>query len=154
MTDEREQKAYEQKMRAAERAHDGNTEFFHKVNEATITTGNLAIRNVMRQYRRLISVLNAVGVAAVVLNTNSFSADYASANLVMPGCRNFTAETTFRNLADAFLQGNCAGIVDGLYYTQADQKCGVKGVTVDQVVRVVVQYIDSQPAHSTNNLEN
>ena len=46
MNDQYEQSkyAYEQKKHDAERAHDQNNEFFHKVNEAAITTGTLAIR--------------------------------------------------------------------------------------------------------------
>jgi hypothetical protein len=52
---------------------------------------------------------------------------------------------SYRNADDAFLQGVGAGIVDGLHYADVE-KCGPKGVTTGQMVRVVVQYIDSQPA--------
>ncbi|WP_409997233.1 Rap1a/Tai family immunity protein [Bradyrhizobium cosmicum] len=47
--------------------------------------------------------------------------------------------------ARAFLQGYCAGLVVGLRYMY-DDACVPDGATPNQVLRVVVQYIDSRPA--------
>jgi hypothetical protein len=44
MTQPDPQKVYEINQRAAERAHDGELTFFHAVNEATIKSGENAIR--------------------------------------------------------------------------------------------------------------
>jgi hypothetical protein len=53
---------FEQGRRDAERAHDNNDEFFHKVNEAAITAANLALRmSLLLNGGAAISVLSFIG---------------------------------------------------------------------------------------------
>ena len=62
---------------------------------------------------------------------------------IMPGCRGLVADSS-GNLGD-FRQGICAGSINAIIRFDPDI-CLPKGSTVGQAVRVVVQYIDSQPA--------
>jgi hypothetical protein len=64
-----------------------------------------------------------------------------SANFVMKGCR----EGVARGGSDLYRQGYCFGILTGLAYDN-QMVCIPKGVTNEQTLRVVVRYIDQQPA--------
>jgi hypothetical protein len=66
--DENTKYLYEQNKRDAERAHDVNTEFFYRVNDATIATGTLAVR---------MSLLVNGGAAIAIL---AFIKDLSAAN--------------------------------------------------------------------------
>jgi Rap1a immunity proteins len=63
-----------------------------------------------------------------------------SAMNVMRGCRSYIAETS----KDVFLQGVCVGTVLTLV-DLGEGVCFPKGETVEQAVRAVAAYIDSQP---------
>ena len=81
-------------------------------------------------------------IAAIILHCEeALAEDIATANFVMPGCREFLTRTS----QAAFAQGYCAGTVRALVYT-APGVCAPLTGTNEQAVRVVVQYIDSQPA--------
>lgn len=72
------------------------------------------------------------------------SPDTKSANVIMPGCRHFLSTS-----AD-FGSGVCAGQVNALaqtgrLMTQSLANCVPEGVTNEQLVRVVVAYIDRIP---------
>jgi hypothetical protein len=71
---------------------------------------------------------------------------YNSANAVMPGCRAF-ADTANNNQL-YFEQGIRAGLVSGILDTAARFHgiCVPPQVIQGQAVRVVVQFIDAQPA--------
>jgi hypothetical protein len=61
----------------------------------------------------------------------------------MPGCRDFLGGGTDSAHLDAY----CVGLVIGVArYAYAPSICLPLEVTDEQIVRVVVQYIDSQPA--------
>ena len=63
----------------------------------------------------------------------------------MSGCRFFDGPTTSHNPRfDPFGQGYCIGLPEGLDYEGV--QCRPREVTLGQIVRVVVQYIDSRPA--------
>ena len=64
-----------------------------------------------------------------------------SANFVMKGCRLFASE---KHNSDLFYQGYCMGLLVGLPY--ADPMICMPRATNYQTARVVVQYIDQQPA--------
>lgn len=69
--------------------------------------------------------------------------DIYSANYVMPGCRDFLGKGT----GSAHLGGYCVGLVIGVArHAYAPSICLPREVTDEQIVSVVVQYIDSQPA--------
>ena len=82
-------------------------------------------------------------VGALVLATSTVSAetDFTSANALVPGCRAHVNNQP----SDLFMEGVSAGIIDALFFMDKDS-CPPRGVTNDQLARVVVQYIDSQPA--------
>jgi hypothetical protein len=68
--------------------------------------------------------------------------DRSSANFAMKGCRLFAGD---QPLAASFNDGHCVGLIEGLVYAHP-MICTPPGVTKQQAVRVVVQYIDQQPA--------
>jgi hypothetical protein len=73
------------------------------------------------------------------------------ADYIMPGCRDAASLVTFSNAGEsqeqASLMGFCAGIVVGLSVMgQPYGICVPAGTTSQQVARIVVQYIDGQPA--------
>jgi Rap1a immunity proteins len=59
----------------------------------------------------------------------------------MRGCRDYVTSKT----GDAFLRGYCLGLVEGVA-KNATNICPPHAASNEQAVRVVVQYIDSQPA--------
>jgi hypothetical protein len=82
-------------------------------------------------------------IAALLLSGGSAFAeeDFASANYMMRGCRDAVA------LRENFLSGACMGTVDGLVFAARNREiCALSQVTVEQLLRVVVQYIDGRPA--------
>jgi hypothetical protein len=86
----------------------------------------------------------------VVLNYGVAVAQQApsSADYWMPGCRDAAALIHFSNdgdSSDLVKVGFCVGIIDGISYRGASSGlCVPVGVTAQQAVRVVVQYIDGQ----------
>jgi hypothetical protein len=61
----------------------------------------------------------------------------------MPGCRDFIGSGTGK----AHVRGYCVDLVMGIARdAYAPRICLPRGFTDEQIVRVVVQYIDSQPA--------
>ena len=90
--------------------------------------------------------------AGALLAINVFSAeptlaatDLHTAAGVMPGCRNFLAG----NDTSLLVQGMCFGEVTALFETFAG-KCAPPDVPGQQLMRTVVEYIDSQPGARLN----
>jgi hypothetical protein len=85
--------------------------------------------------------------ALTVTAAGAAEADY-NANFVMPGCRVLLtySSSTFN---PTFQAGLCAGLVAGARYAvyrRPDECADVpKGATNEQLVRVVVQYIEKRP---------
>jgi Rap1a immunity proteins len=94
---------------------------------------------------RQFSLPSSIGVvAAVVLTANLASAQRVNkdpASHILPGCRDFI--TTRKN--DAFARGLCVGLVK-VIFEYAPSICPPDGVKNDQIVRVVVNYIDGERA--------
>ena len=83
-------------------------------------------------------VLAVLGAYAAFAQKDIYSADY-----LMPGCRDFIGADT----DNAHLRGYCVDLVIGLARdAYAPRICVPREATDEQIVRVVVQYIDSQPA--------
>ena len=75
--------------------------------------------------------------------------DLSSANALMPACREWAmAMEGTRLRGDPFLRGLCIGTVDGIFYVDDGICPSRKGgkISLGQVVRVVVQYVDNHPA--------
>ena len=74
-------------------------------------------------------------------------ADYFSANSFMPGCRSIIEKGPGRfavtNAQTAFDSGRCVGFVTGI--AAIDPGSCAPTVTLDQLLRVVVKYIDERP---------
>ena len=102
----------------------------------------------MRHFHRLTLCASQVVAAALVSSTLA-ATDTSSANYVMPGCRDFISSNSLTP-AYPFVQGFCAGVIQGLIYDSHDI-CLPSGVEKGQAVRIVVQYIDSQPARLHEN---
>ena len=90
--------------------------------------------------------------AVAVLAINVFfagptlaAADLHTAAGVMPGCRNFLAG----NDSALLVQGMCFGEVTALFETFAG-KCAPPDMPGPQLMRTVVEYIDSQPRARLN----
>ncbi len=83
---------------------------------------------------------------AAVAEPNQTSADY-----IMPGCRDAASLITFSHTGeseeDVSRMSFCMGVVVGLSFIgQPYGICVPPGTTSQQATRVVVQYIDGQPA--------
>jgi hypothetical protein len=73
-----------------------------------------------------------------------------SAIFRMPGCRSFANQDNL--LRYDFSGGVCSGIVEALMSVGATLGiCRSPESTVDQGVRIVVEYVDSQPARLNEN---
>src|SRR6516164_3499569 len=73
--------------------------------------------------------------------------DRWSANYLMPACRNWI---TFAGDRQGIDEALCAGIISGLAYTVKflppdSSSCTPEGVTIGEMVRVVVAYIERRP---------
>jgi hypothetical protein len=84
----------------------------------------------------LFGVALALAVTAAQAAENPYSANY-----LMPGCRDYLR----RNNDGFFMQGRCAGLIEGLLYLD-NFTCPPKEVIMGQKIRVVVAYIDARPA--------
>jgi Rap1a immunity proteins len=93
--------------------------------------------------RQLLSGIGFI-VAAVLSTYPAFAQkDIYSADYIMPGCRDFIGAGT----ANAHLRGYCVDLVIGVARdAYAPAICLPREVIDEQIVHVVVQYIDSQPA--------
>jgi Rap1a immunity proteins len=88
-----------------------------------------------------LSLHGIVLIAVLILSCGAaFAEDIASATYMMRGCREAVATPNKDNALPAM----CVGTIDGIAFGSGT--CFPTGVTVDQLVRVVVQYIDSRPA--------
>jgi hypothetical protein len=91
-------------------------------------------------------------IAVIALNCGAtFGQDTDSANYVMPACR----ATLNRDLQTQVLLPMsmlCAGLVEGIHFA-ASGVCHDQRVTREQVLRVVVKYIDDRPARLNENFK-
>jgi len=69
--------------------------------------------------------------------------DTNSANYVIKGCRDIEKRGT--STQNINLQGLCAAAISAIANSD-DGRCMPQNVTIGQAVRVVIAYIDSQPA--------
>ena len=96
-------------------------------------------------------------VVALILNCQIAFAqqDQYSADNIMPGCRDAAALITFSKPSNEYsdLAHFCLGIIVGLSYLGRSDStiCVPVDVTRLQAVRVVVQYVDGQPARMNEN---
>jgi hypothetical protein len=91
-----------------------------------------------------------IGTTLAALAVTAASADERSANFLMPGCRaaaGLVAVTT----ANVEVTGICTGVVWGVAdMLSRSSSCPVcinvpEGVTYEQMVRVVIKYIEARP---------
>ena len=118
---------------------------------------NAAKRNGELLRRKRSELPRRLIVVALILNCRIAFAqpNQYSANDIMPGCRDAAALITFSNPSNEYgdLAHFCLGIIVGLSYLGRSDAtiCVPVGVTREQAVRVVVQYIDGQPARMNEN---
>ena len=93
--------------------------------------------------RQLLSGIAVILVTVLGAYPALVQEDIYSAKFVMPGCRDFLGTGT----SSAHVGDYCVGLVTGVArYAYEPSICLPRDVTDEQIVRVVVQYIDSQPA--------
>ena len=113
--------------------------------------GKIGLRRLRGAFPRSIIVV------ALILNCRIAVAqpNQYSANDIMPGCRDAAALIAFSNPTNVSsdLASFCLGITVGLSYLGRSDGtiCLPVGVTREQAVRVVVQYIDGEPARMNEN---
>lgn len=101
---------------------------------------------------RMRAVMLAVGLVATLMANCGVAVaeqDVTSANFLMSACRDVVSGnmSNGESKGDLFTMGLCAGIISGLSYMGTFYGlCSPIGVTPQQAVSVVVQYIDHQPA--------
>lgn len=94
--------------------------------------------------KRILLTLSLMALAAsskASSEERSFENDTA-ASVVVSGCRDFTDPDS---RGDAFQQGQCAGLLKGLYYLSSGA-CIPSTVTVGVMAGTVVRYIDDRPS--------
>jgi hypothetical protein len=93
--------------------------------------------------RQLLSGISFIVLALLGAHSAFAQKDIYSADYIVPGCRDFIRVGT----GNAHLRGYCVDLVIGVARdAYAPRICLPREVTDEQIVRVVVQYIDSQPA--------
>jgi hypothetical protein len=103
---------------------------------------------------RLLYILSmVVALGASIVRTATAQSDASSANSIAPGCRAFLARDVSSNL---MAEGYCLGMVEA-YLTMPPGTggwCLPKGVTIGQGIRVVVSFIDRNPARTHEKFQN
>jgi Rap1a immunity proteins len=87
-----------------------------------------------------IALLLALGAFGKADSAELFTRDSAAS--VVAGCRNIAQRDS---TGDAFEQGQCIGLLKGLYYLSSGA-CIPAAVTVGVLARIVVRYIDDRPS--------
>jgi Rap1a immunity proteins len=101
-----------------------------------------------QMFRSNLSLRRVVVIVALMLCGGSVIAeDTGSATYVMRGCR----EALMTPNKDSALSGFCVGTIDGLGF--AGGTCFPNEATVEQLTRVVVQYIEARPARMHENFK-
>lgn len=79
------------------------------------------------------------------------SQDMASANYLMPGCRNFVDGAAHGH----FLQGACAGVVRATSYFGRSNlgACVPEGTTFNEATKVIIVYVDERPERMHERFE-
>jgi hypothetical protein len=106
---------------------------------AAIIIGGPNIKRVLLAV--LLAAVSTQAFAATARDANGLTARITNA-VMLPDCRLFAEGSSYPH---TILQGYCAGLVEGIAYT-ANSVCIPAGANNNQLVRVVVQYIDSYPA--------
>jgi hypothetical protein len=89
------------------------------------------------------SLMLAVACIAMLSVTGRAQEGPLPANQVMQGCRSYLAKTSQNTTS----QGVCfRAVVATARAAEGVNTCTPKGVTIEQAIRVVIAYIDSQPA--------
>src|SRR4029453_7323527 len=118
-------------------------EVHHKKNDLR---GNDALPNFSpreRVVRQLLSGISFIVLALLGAHSAFAQKDIYSADYIVPGFRDFIGVDT----GNAHLRGYCVDLAIGVARdAYAPRICLPREVTDEQIVRVVVQYIDSQPA--------
>ena len=72
------------------------------------------------------------------------TASVDTANYLLPFCRSEVSATPTRHYVGVFYRGACAGVVMTLW-SVGSEFCGPRGVTYNQMLRVVVRWIEQRP---------
>jgi ammonia channel protein AmtB len=110
-----------------------------------VAAGSIVTGVVVRLFLAVMLIVGMMSNSGMAVAQNE-----ASANFMMPYCRdvavgNFSSPIGENQTQHGFLMGMCAGIVAGLNNVGPGE-CPPAGVTPQQAVAVVVQYIDARPA--------
>ena len=87
-------------------------------------------------------------IAAFALNSDFAvaQADLNSANYIMPGCRAVLEPDPPKDMNAKFISVQCKAIIRGLIYASSSNICPPQSDKTNEDIRVVVEYIDDQPA--------
>ena len=103
----------------------------------------------MRHYAKLLRETLMALLMLVMIGCGAVAQDdINSANYWLPFCQ--SAATGDHSQGNSPLVSYCAGLVDGLTTFAA---CQPKGVTPEQAIRVVVQYLGERPARMNENFK-
>jgi hypothetical protein len=113
----------------------------------------------MTARRNAIAALVLALLAAALLAQNADAQkhpDIRSANFMVPACQRFLASFPRSTPSETFDEGVCAGVMRGLYgvtelLLPQIKSCPPNGVTSEQMVRVVVSYIERRPERMHEN---
>jgi hypothetical protein len=85
-------------------------------------------------------------ILLLLITSEAMGREYGTANEMLPGCRAMLAHDQ-RNI---LRQGECIGAVAAITHIDI-AVCPPKDSTVEQAIRIVVQYIDSRPTRLQEN---
>src|SRR6267142_6398146 len=100
--------------------------------------------------------LRGITIAALILNSGASFAEVSymsgDAGRIMPGCRELEAVAKLplsfsRPYPKGYSPGECHGLIEGIAFLIDASSAGVckPAVTFNQVLHLVVEYIDSRP---------
>jgi hypothetical protein len=86
------------------------------------------------------------GILLLLISGEAMGREFGTANEMMPGCRAMLTH----DQPNILRQGECIGAVAAITHIDS-AVCAPKDSTVEQAIRIVVRYIDSQPARLQEN---
>ena len=102
--------------------------------------------NCSPHYVNVLRGITFIAAIMVVSNARAYDWTEKSANAMMPACRAIIQSSPNLTGKAPFEVANCAGLVEGLAFglLWSGSICPDPRVTTEQIVRMVIQYIDKQ----------
>ena len=93
------------------------------------------------------AIICGASMALTITTAEAVEPDYFSANYALPGCKKYIAEESALKVDEKiYLAGRCAGIIHVISQPFVNGCANIPAqATMQQVMRVVVRYIEARP---------